>query len=1047
MKRLLYILSFVLIALSCTDELTEVKPILDSNKVTVDLSVSIPEAHPATKAFGDNPTVDNLYLAVFDESGFLVEYVKANPLESATTNDTEYKYSVKLTLSETARIIHFIANAPETIRFGREEEVITSLYTSGTNDAYWYRKEIAKIEAADPNAKDLTPAESTINALSNIPLVRNFAKIVVKTAADCDFTLTSYAVFNTPTQGSIAAYNRSKGEFVDYPGKSFETLIGKEEGYDAFVPGSAELNTEVSVNAFKTTPAYVYERETPINNPAYVLVYGTYGGKNVYYKVDLRDQSGKYFPILRNFQYTVTINSVTRDGYLTPEDAVKYGGSGDISTSVDENIVSLTNISDGEVRLSVEYTSKVLVTEDNVPLWYKFETLGSAVLKKVTIKLANDGNAISGIVANGGTITEYVDNNPISNEKRTITVDPAQIGAAQKTGSLLIIAEYELNGSHHTIQRKVSYTLTAPYEMEVKCVPGEVDKKINEAFDLNITIPDGLGSSMFPLAFNIEAQNLSITPDNDNLPVITGISNIPGVQKSAFWFVKYLTKEEYYALDVVDGKRTVQCHFKTNKAESATNIYVTNRYFVAYVNDIFPSTTGLVPYDVDYLGNYSKSFVNLDFSVDPIGMGIGKATTFTFDMTAVPDGNVTVTLINAQPADGETDLINGRVDANGNAVFDYNTTSRSGSFDLITTTDDDAVIVKLEASHFKPVEAEVGRDWMHFKNLTISPNRLLQGIGKSASISFTMADNDVDFASNTVTITLVGLKDANGKSTLTVKPSTKTVTIDGLVTTTVADEVKFTVSATGYKDESATKTRSRGSFSNLTFSQDGKTVTSLPSSTSQNVDFSFEMSDYEDGMPVTVELEGLESTDNTLTRSTTYTYTVNGTGKQTIKLKTVAGLAECWVKLSADGFDVSEQKKIQLVDKQTVTASLTFDKINKRTSSTNQTQVWTENDITFTNNKNKSKTNVSNEYNPIHLYSNQNVIVSVPSGGVITKIVFTCSSNNNAKTLQSTIGDSATRSGSIVTVTVGGTSSEYTISSLNDEVKLSSISVTYDKKV
>lgn len=710
MKKLLYILSLVLIALSCTDELTELKPVLDSDKVTVDFSVSIPEALSATKAFGDNPTVSNLYLAVFDENGFLVEYVKANPLESATANTTRYKYSVTLTLSDTKRIIHFIANAPETIRYGREEEVITSLYTSGTDDAYWYRKEIAKIEAADPNATALTPAASTINALSNIPLVRNFAKIVVKTAADCDFTLTSYAVFNTPKQGSVAAYNRSTGTFVDYSGKSAEALM--TEGYDAFVPGSAELNTKITTDAFKTTPAYVYERETPTSNSAFVLVYGTYGGKNVYYKVDLRDQNGKYFPILRNFQYTVTINSVTREGYATPDAAAVSGGSGDVSTGMSTE--SLTNISDGEVRLSVEYTSKVLVTEDNVTLWYNFETLGSAVLKKVTIKLANDGNAISGIVANGGTITEYIDNNPISNAKRTITVDPAQIGAAQKTGSLLIIAEYELNGSHHTIQRKVSYTLTAPYEMEIKCVPGEVDKKINEAFDLNITIPDDLGSSMFPLAFNIEAENLSITPNNDNIPVASGVSNIPGVQKGAFWFVKYLTKEEYDALPVVSGKRTFPCHFKTNKAESATNIYVTNPYFVAYVNDILPSTTGLVPYDVDYLGNYSKSFVNLDFSVDPIGIGIGKATTFTFDMTAVPDGNVTVTLINAQPAEGETDLTNGRVDANGNVVFDYNTTSRSGSFDLITTTDDDAVIVKLAASHFKPVEAEAGRDWMSF---------------------------------------------------------------------------------------------------------------------------------------------------------------------------------------------------------------------------------------------------------------------------------------------------------------------------------------------
>ena len=114
--------------------------------------------------------------------------------------------------------------------------------------------------------------------------------------------------------------------------------------------------------------------------------------------------------------------------------------------------------------------------------------------------------------------------------------------------------------------------------MEIKCVPEEIPYGINEKVKVNITIPDDLGSSMFPLEFNIEAQNLSITPDNDNLPVASGLSTIPGVNKSAFWFVKSLPKEEYDALPLVNGKRTFQCHFKANKRESATRVYVTNPY-------------------------------------------------------------------------------------------------------------------------------------------------------------------------------------------------------------------------------------------------------------------------------------------------------------------------------------------------------------------------------------------------------------------------------------------------------------------------------------
>ena len=333
-----------------------------------------------------------------------------------------------------------------------------------------------------------------------------------------------------------------------------------------------------------------------------------------------------------------------------------------------------------------------------------------------------------------------------------------------------------------------------------------------------------------------------------------------------------------------------------------------------------------------------------------------------------------------------------------------------------------------------------------FVSLTLNNgNTVREGAGRTVSATLVIPQTDNDFASRNIKFTLEGLSYNGSTEPFYITPTSRTVTINNLVTTDANSTLKITAEEESYAMISASVGRRRGTFSNLTFSQNGTTVTSLPSATSQNVDFTFEMSDYEDGMPVTVELEGLEPTDNTLTRSTTYTYTVNGTGKQTIKLKTVAGLTECWVKLSADGFDASEQKKIQLVDKQTITASLTFNNTNKRTSRTNQKQVWTENNITFTNNKNQSKTNVSNDYNPIRLYSQQNVIVSVPSGGVITKIVFTCSNNTYAETLQSTIGNSATRSGSTVTVTLDGTSSEYTISSLSGEVRLSSISVTYDK--
>ena len=937
-----------MIALSCTDELTEPKPALDSNKVTVDLSVSIPEAHPATKAFGDNPTVNNLYLAVFDESGFLVEYVKADPLAKATENTTRYNYSVKLTLSETTRIIHFIANAPETIRFGREEEVITSLYTSGTNDAYWYRKEIEKIKASDPDASTLTPTQETIDALSDIPLIRNFAKIVVTTAENCAFELKSYAVFNTPKQGSVAAYNRTTGLFVeDYHGKSAASLIG--EGYDAFVPGSAELNNMISTEAFTNSASYVYERETPISNPAYVLVYGTYNNSDVYYKIDLRDEKGKYFPLLRNFQYTVTINSVTRNGYQTPGEAANSVGSGDISTSIETE--SYTNISDGEVRLSVEYTSKVLVTEDNVTLWYNFETLGDAVLKKVTIKLANDGDALSGIVANGGVISEDINNNPTSNVKNTITVDPAQIGVEQKVGSLLIIAEYELNGSHHKIQRKVSYTLTAPYEMEIKCVPAKVPYGINEAFDLSITIPNGLGSAMFPLEFNIEAENLSVTPNNDNMPVATGVSTIPGVQKSAFWFVKTLKKEEYDALPVANGKRTFRCHFKTNKEISATNIYAANPYFVAYVKDIKPSITGLVPYDVDYLGNYGqKSFENLRFSGNnKIPTGVDKRSTVSFELSEMPQEgyvNITVTLINAKPADDETRLSPMGTDANGNPVFSYVAEDENdNSFDIVTRNENGSVEVKLEASEFITASATATRGKMSFAGKFVDENGdEIDEMDPEETVFYEFTGYT---AGTAVTVTFDGLTFADGMPN------------DGQWTKISDNSFKFT--------------------------------------------------------PVEADITTIELTT-----------TASGTRPNSVTLSAT---------------DYNELESTINQRRPTKTATLRFNNTSNRDSYNNSKQVWTDDDITLTNNRASSNTNIGNYSNPMRMFAGSEVIIEAP-GDIIT-IVFDCNSNSYATNLKNSIGNSATVSNDKVSVTINGTSNTYTISSLTGQVRLDAITVEY----
>ena len=86
---------------------------------------------------------------------------------------------------------------------------------------------------------------------------------------------------------------------------------------------------------------------------------------------------------------------------------------------------------------------------------------------------------------------------------------------------------------------------------------------------------------MFPLDFTIEAEDMTLTPDNskpnNNLPVISGksISDHDGYAgKTAFQFRKTITWDEYIKLTpYVDSEesswRVVNCYFKTNRAVSA----------------------------------------------------------------------------------------------------------------------------------------------------------------------------------------------------------------------------------------------------------------------------------------------------------------------------------------------------------------------------------------------------------------------------------------------------------------------------------------------
>ncbi|MBQ6557309.1 MAG: hypothetical protein IJL86_07185, partial [Bacteroidales bacterium] len=195
---------------------------------------------------------------------------------------------------------------------------------------------------------------------------------------------------------------------------------------------------------------------------------------------------------------------------------------------------------------------------------------------------------------------------------------------AQRDGNGDVIRE------ESTLYRNVTYTMLSRQTMTVSCNPVKVIKQQGEQVEVGITIPKNLPASMFPLKFYIEAEAMSLTPDNgrteeilqdNNLPVVTGDSIINS-DNTTFQFVRTLSKTDYDKLSKADKFKsgntvTLSCFFKTNKAESASAVYVSNEYFNT-ANSSF--------------GNYKiKDFTDLMFT-DGVSNDSGVAAPFSFHM-------------------------------------------------------------------------------------------------------------------------------------------------------------------------------------------------------------------------------------------------------------------------------------------------------------------------------------------------------------------------------------------------------------------------------
>ena len=638
---------------SCQEpELLE-RPVCGDSEGTVEVTFSVlmPDDALATKAFGESPATDikSMYVIVFDENGYYIDAHEATLLDPVDHNSHKYERAFKVTLRKTEkeRIIHFIANCPvDQIHYGHESDIISSLYVSRGSQmetAYWYRTEVWYIKTKE-NTNVLV--DEVADKFKCVPLLRNYASITVLDGVDDKvFNMESYAVYNTIDRGTVAPYNIEAHGFQSFIGADnallpYATLRDACKYYGHALP-SATLKTTLSDSDFIAPgePTYMYERKVSVRagaehqwseSPPHIIIKGRYNNAAAYsyYKVDLlrRGDDGKsyYYNILRNFQYTFTIDKVAGPGYPTLEEAMSNPAGNNLAGATDTQ--GFTNVSDGLGRIFVSYTDTTLTSNNDIRLRYKY--IPSIQNYNVT---ANDRVLVEGILDGTGSVIKgrvdgYKDLAGEMSGWREVTLN------VQNPGAITHVQEIYLNVQDNSnLHKTIRYRLQRPLELKVNCWPKYIAKEAGKLMDVALRLPTDLTPDLFPLDFAIEVADLTLTPDatqeNNVMPVEPALSIVPDKSgKKSFHFIKTIdTYEDYQALEMYEGLKLIRTYWLTTKAENASTVYVYNKYF-NLASDWFEN---------------GKSFTLLTFP-DGVPEGAGKPVRFQFNMNSVTP--VTVTL-------------------------------------------------------------------------------------------------------------------------------------------------------------------------------------------------------------------------------------------------------------------------------------------------------------------------------------------------------------------------------------------------------------------
>lgn len=615
MKKIITILSIVLLgAVACNKNNIEGPAPDETGMVELSMTLSLPNWLVAeTKAGGEmghTPDIDNIRVAMFGTSGYPQAYTKATLTGATPTdNDTEYSFTVLLPVYEGECHVHIIANGDESITYNNQTEdtIMKAMETTGGVGAYWARivlengllaKWTGNGTMQTNDNGNFVPTDETANMFKNITLIRNFAEVKLSLGTEAAKVLTdvTYTLVNVPTKGSVAPVLGDK--YVD-DYNTYEYDVNTEkmksadgstvyDGYmvtatiDTTVPGEGVLPASIGGK-----PAFVYERPVASSNTTCLLIRGTYSDNKVYYyRLDLLGAT-QPLALYRNYQYIVSLGRVGGKGYTTPTEAMKHNSSDNVSAMVEAK--SLTDISDGESRLEVQYIEKNYVAAGTPTFWVSY-------VPDISVDEDEDGH---GDVDNTNVTIENltgdavmaISEGTVSGKYKVFQLTVAEQGDEDKVSTFVVKATNGKTGIYaSTLTRTVTVRVIKKMDMTLSLSVPTVSKTAGATTVLNIALKDTLQSSMFPLEFYIEDINHTLNPTGNDgsgntitVPVKVANSLKDGTS-SSFYFIRTVNASEYEPMleawkagnkDAIVFKTEL----KTLVADSATDIYVANEYF------------------------------------------------------------------------------------------------------------------------------------------------------------------------------------------------------------------------------------------------------------------------------------------------------------------------------------------------------------------------------------------------------------------------------------------------------------------------------------